>query len=249
MQSKTDFEFNLAISGARCPDLVRGAARQVDPLLGLLKRNAAQWDRGVVVIRIGVNSIATPQQLQRYRVEGLDQGALHDIRECSSAIRAAMEALRAVHPSVRILLVGLFDESDAPPLIQEVIPPEELKRLRTVLDQFDDEIGRLAEEDPLAVFLEDRTWWRERWGSHDPETGIPQPRSLSLGGPTRISNTRGDHPRNAVLEDGHAGTAVNGIWAQNLVNALRREFGFDLTPISLDEIAELVDPDGSHGIR
>jgi hypothetical protein len=60
--------------------------------------------------------------------------------------------------------------------------------------------------------------------------------------------TEGDRPTHAVLADGHAGTAWNGLWARNLVDVLNRAFGLGIPQIRVEEIARLADPDGALGL-
>ena len=66
---KLDFQYNFAVSGAGCADLVEGYGRQTQRLLYLMKKKPLQWQNGLIVIRIGINSIGQTRQLERYAEE------------------------------------------------------------------------------------------------------------------------------------------------------------------------------------
>jgi hypothetical protein len=55
-----------------------------------------------------------------------------------------------------------------------------------------------------------------------------------------ITNTQGDDPKNAVVNDGHAGTIWNGLWAAALIDLVNLEFGMNIAPISRSEIARII---------
>jgi hypothetical protein len=108
-------------------------------------------------------------------------------------------------------------------------------------------LGALAAADSRAVFFSDRQWFRTVWPSADEQDGAASG-ALDLGGPVRVVNDTGDHPRFATLADGHAGTVQNGLWARALVSLLRERFALRLRPIEPAEIASLADPTGEYGI-
>jgi hypothetical protein len=72
--AKMDFRYSMALSGATCADLTTGRGRQVQPLADIIGANAARWSRGVVVVRIGINSIGNTA-LDRHARNGLDAEA------------------------------------------------------------------------------------------------------------------------------------------------------------------------------
>lgn len=244
---KEDFRNNMALSGARCEDLTSGLSRQVSPLLGILRREPEAWSRGIVVIRIGINSMGRADQLDQYAETGLDAAARSSVDDCMEHISSTIRSVRSVSPNVKLALVGVAEDPNGAGNADRWRSPTALSRIRQVLDYFDERLTALAAFDPAAVFVEDRAWWVERFGGRD-GAGSLAPKSVSLGGPTSVTNSVGDHPTHAVTADGHAGTVTNGLWLNHLVSRLNQRFGLGLTPLSDGEIAYLVDPVGALGI-
>jgi len=244
---KEDFENNLAISGARCEDLTTGVTQQVMPLTDIMRRDPASWQRGLVVIRIGVNSLESSEQIAEYARSGLTSSARAAVDACVAHIREAVRRLREVQPRVGVALVGLADDLNWVPLVQRWHSAPEVERVRAVLDYFDAEMQRLAQESPPAVFVDDRAWWTLYWGDRAPD-GVPDYRAVSLGGRESITNTQGDHPRNGVVADGHAGTICNALWARHMIERVDEVLGLGISPPLDAEIADLVDPSGDLGL-
>lgn len=244
---KEDFEYNLAWSGAECADLTEGPGAQADTLVRIIERDPGLWDGGVVVVKIGINSLQTPEQLEEYAASGLNEEAARRVAACVGHISASVEAIRSTSARPGIALVGLFEEPNWVPLVDRWQTADAIANIRAVLDHFDGELERLSRSDDAAVFVDDRQWWKEHWGDRD-QLGIPHYRAVSLGGATAVTNTQGDSPVNAVLADGHAGTVQNGLWARHLVGKLNAAFGLELDPPRDAEIAGLADPDGRLGL-
>jgi lysophospholipase L1-like esterase len=244
---KEDFRFNLALSGAACADLLEGPYRQVDRLLYLMALAPQRWERGVVVIRIGVNDIGTLEALDRFAGSGLDDAARRLVGRCNDAIRRAMAAIRARHPRTAIVLAAPSDNRNLAKNLDRWRDPVAHARIGEVLEWHERELQSICARDPRAVVFSDRLWAARLWGSRD-ASGMPAYRAVNLGGPTSVTNSIGDHPRNATLADNHAGSVVNALWARDLVVLLGERFGFPITPISDAEVARLVDLKGEFGI-
>jgi hypothetical protein len=91
------------------------------------------------------------------------------------------------------------------------------------------------------VFFDDQAWVLERWGSRDAD-GRSVYKTVTIGGALQVTNTAGNAPVNALMEDHHAGLAYNALWAQSMVSSLNAGFGLSITPISDAELAGFVLP-------
>jgi hypothetical protein len=244
---KQDFQYDFAFSGARCNHLVETMAAQTVPLVRLMDRDAERWSRGVVVIRIGINSVGGLADLDEYATTGPSPAVRARLRDCTRHIERAVARIRAGHPTTRVVLVGIFDDSNWAKLLDRWHDPAALANIATVLDVFDDHLRELAAGDPWCAFLDERAWFRRHWGGRAGD-GRPAYRSVNVGGAVPVSNTAGDHPRNLAVADGHAGTVANGLWLQELISLIETRWRLGFTPIRLDEIARLADPTGDLGI-
>ncbi|MEL1266204.1 SGNH/GDSL hydrolase family protein [Pseudoxanthomonas putridarboris] len=235
---KEDFRYNFAVSGASCDDLMEGQ-RQVPHLLQLMDESPARWRNGVVLIRIGVNSFGQREKLDRLAADPRDPAVLAQVDACIAGVRAGVAAIHARHPQARIVLVGIFDNAHIAHNFDLWRSPRQLANLQPALDRYDDALRAMAAKDARIAFFDDRQWFANRWGTRDRE-GKPAYRPVSIAGKFRVTNTAGDAPVNAILADGHAGTAWNALWAQSLVVLLNARFGLELTPIGETEILPLV---------
>lgn len=235
---KLDHQNNLAFSGARCSSLNGGHGEQVGALLDIMRRRPDAWERGVVVIRIGVNDFGQPDQLHRLLLTDQATGALHVIAHCVREIEVAVDRIHQAAPGVTIVLVGIFDNANWPKALERWRNPSELLVIEEGLDVFDDGLRRVAQQDRRVLFHDDRAWFRELWGSRDTQ-GNPDYSSVSVGS-WSVSNTAGDGPENVVLADGHFGTLANGLWLNSLIRQIVRETSIHLTPIHSDELESLV---------
>jgi hypothetical protein len=245
---KQDYQYNFAISGARCDDLMGGDFREAHHLVQLMDREPAAWRDGIVVIRIGVNSIGQFVALNQFAQEGASPAVRATIMPCVTAIRDATGLIRQHHPHTRIVLVGIFDNAHWPRFHQHWRTAAERSKIAAALDLFDDALKAIAKDDAGIAFFDDRAWFRHHWGDRDEAAGSAY-RQVSLGGKRAITNTAGDEPFNAVLADGHAGTVWNALWAQRFVEVTNAAFGLNVPPITVDEIARLADGEGAWGIR
>lgn len=242
---KQDYRYNFAVSGAGCEDLMDGY-REVPSLVALMDQDPAPWRTGVVVIRIGINSFGTQGSLQRLGRDPRDPQVAARIAGCERSLKAAVAAIHQRHPSVRIVLVGSFNDSNSAKHFDHAWTPTALANIDQALDAYDRSLLDMARADDRLAFFNDRAWYAARWGGRDAR-GRPAYRDLVLPGGIRISNTVGDSPTHATLEDGHDGVAWNAAWAQSMIVLLNARWGLGLTPITNDEIAALVKADVARG--
>jgi hypothetical protein len=246
---KQDYRYNLAFSGARCVHLTQTPSRQTQSLLHRMAADPERWAQGVVVIRIGVNNIGHRPELDQFARDGLSPEARALVSDCVRHIDHAVRLIRAAHPTTRLVLVGIPDNTEWAIYHEFWQDTAALANISRVLDFFDAEVQAIAARDAQAAFLEDRAWFRAYWGTRSPVDGRPAYRALSLGGRDSIRNSIGDDPRNVVIADGHNGTVLNGLWVNRVIELLNARWDTRLTPLSLDEIARAADPDDRFGIR
>lgn len=244
---KRDFAHNFAISGATCDRLVSGRGAQAPALAAMLDAHPQDWERALIVVRIGINSLGTPPQMARFASGGLDADNRAQALSCVGAIEQTVRRIRRRHAEPYILLVGVLDNAEEPTAQDRTYSPGQRQRIRSVLDLFDEGLRAIAARDPRARFLDDRAWFHRHWLAPDPD-GWVSAEGVSLGGPRRVTLTRGDEPWHAVLADGHAGTVWNGLWAATIVEIVNTLFGTTIPPIRRDEVARLADPDGRYGL-
>jgi hypothetical protein len=245
---KLDFRYNFAVSGAECADLMTGYYRQAPRLLAQMNRAPEQWKNAVVMIQIGVNTIGQNESLDRYAKSGVTPQIRAEILACVEAHRQAISLIAASHPQTRFVVVGIFDNANIASNFERWATPVELANIAVALDIFDAGLRSLCAANLNITFIDARNWFRDHWGARD-ANGKPAYKSVNLGGATSVTNTRGDEPRNAVLADDHGGVVYNALWARRSIEAMNSAFSLNLTPITLAEIAVLVDPTGSVGLR
>jgi len=192
-----------------------------------------------VVIRLGLNNWSGLLDLQAG-----DPNA-RELREvtafCAGEIGAAITLIHAAHPSTRILLVGIGDEMDDPANFERWRSAAETSNIRAALDAFNSAIRRLAADDARLAYFDDLAWFRRHWGSRTAE-GTPDYKTVEISPALRVTNTIGDDPHNAVLEDRHPGLVWNALWAQALAARLREAFGVAVAPIDNEELRRFLEP-------
>lgn len=236
---KQDYEYNFAWSGAACSDLTIGPGAQSKQLLHLLAQDAKDWKNGIVLIRIGINTLGKKKFLDRVAEEGLSTFVVAEVNACTMAVESAIKEIRQSHPELKIVLVGILNNSDWPPYFQYWQSSIAQANINSALDIFDRQLHLLAVRDKLIAFFDDRANFRRYFGGRS-AGGKPQYRSVNLAEGVVISNTKGDSSEHAILEDGHAGTLLNTLWSRDLINFLNMEWALGLTPISDQEIVDLV---------
>jgi hypothetical protein len=242
MPRKTDYRYNFAFIGATCKTLMIGERRQAPRLVELMNREPERWRDGVVVIRIGINSVGDGGSLAALARDPRAPQVMQATSECVGYIRAAVNLIRASHPTTRLVLVGIFNDS-----FWESHSPQELDNISSGLDHFDDALKALAASQRQCLFHDDRAWFSSTWGMRGADGQFTHP-DVVIGHGFHVHGTVGDHPSNAILADGHAGAVWNALWAQRLVRALNERFGLHVPDIREDEIARLLDPHGTYGM-
>lgn len=238
---KQDYRYNFAVSGAVCSHLTEGSQRQAQRLAALMADDPGRWRHGVVVIRIGLNDWAGLIDAQARRADAADMPETRDtIARCTGHMTEAMRRVRAVAPDVRIVLVGVADESADPETFERWNSKAETDNIRAALARFNDAIEKLAKTTPGTVFFDDDAWVRKTWGSRDAD-GKPAYRTVPIGTVLRVTNTAGDAPQHAILADHHAGLVYNTLWTQSLIERLREGFGLPLTPITDAEVTRFIE--------
>jgi hypothetical protein len=244
---KMDHEFNFAMSGARCAELLDDGFPQAPALLNLMNRSPRRWANGVVIIRMGINGVGLTPQLEEYASSGLTPAVRQRVAACVTSVDRASRLIRSKHPTTKLVIVSISDDRNVASNLERWRDRAALENIESVLAHFDEGLRGLA-QDSNTIFLDERDWFRRQWGGRTPD-GMPDYRTMSFGGRESVSNSIGDHPRHLTLTDGHAGTVSNGMWLVNLVDLLNQRWNIGLTPITESEIARLADPDGRYGIR
>lgn len=245
---KIDYRYNFAVSGADSHDLMIGPYRQAPRLLHLMNGDPERWKAGIVLIRIGVNTIGKASALDRFATEGVTPAVTSEVLECASWIGRAIDLISHNHPQTRFVVVGILDNSDSPPYFGRWMNVSDREAITAALDLFDNSLRAFADRDLRVAFFDDRAWFRGVLGGRGID-GQPAYRSVSLGGHAVVTNTMGDEPVHAVLADGHAGTVWNALWAAGLVRFLNSVFELEIPPVSIDEVGSLVDPTDDFGMR
>lgn len=249
-QRKEDFWYNYAMSGAGCSALLDEQSGQVPALLKEIDRDPKVWKSlpTVVVIRIGINDLGTRNRLAEFAQAGAAEDGRAMANNCADAVASAVKMLKQRDPSLHIILVGILNNVDWPPIHEKYQDPESQARIAAVLDVYDQRLRKLASETDGVEFFDDRAFFRSHFGGRD-ANGKPAYKEVSLGGKRKVSVTQGDEPFHAVIGDGHAGTVWNGLWAAAIVERFNRLPGVHIRPISEAEIARIADPNDQFGLR
>lgn len=244
---KFDYRFNYALSGMAGSSLLEAWPWQAKWFAARIRSNESLWQKGVVIIRIGTNDIGQMKHLQAYAQSGLTPEVQTRVEMHVRQIADAVKLIRDKNQSVRIVLTGIFDNTvvshDGLPTYTKF----QVLKMRDVLDEFDNGLRSVTRTSHGIAFMNDRQWFQKYW-PEDPLTLERSENQLFLGGTVGITNTKGDHPKNVILGDNHAGTVMNALWAGELIQLMNHKFGFQVPPIKKDEIADLVDPTGKLGI-
>lgn len=238
---KEDYRHNFAISGAICSDLMTGRYRQAPRLLSLMDLEPERWRNAIVVIRIGVNSFGGGRSLDALADDPATPDVLATMDTCVQYIQQAVDLISERHPHTRFVLVGIFNNAHWPKNLEKWQSHAQLTHISMGLDHFDHALRALAGAAPKQrLFFDDRAWFKHLWGTRNP-AGKPSYRTVDLGGKLQVTNTAGDEPWHSVVQDGHAGTVWNGLWAQALIDQLNVHFELGIEPISTEEILEAID--------
>ncbi|MBX3622879.1 MAG: SGNH/GDSL hydrolase family protein [Rhizobacter sp.] len=236
---KETHQHNLAWASG-CESLTTGPWRQAPRLVDVMDEQPQAWTRGVVVIRIGVNSFGKDADLDALAQRPDDPGVQATINTCIGYIREAVGMIHAHHPRTRIVLVGIFDNSHWVPLLQRWLEAQARANIAQGLDRFDNALRAMAAADPARIaFFDDRAWFARHWGGRDAQTGAPAYRTVTVG-KLAVTNTQGDSPDHAVLGNAHTGLVWNTLWTQSLVDLIRDRFALPIPAITDDEVERFV---------
>lgn len=237
---KQDYEYNFAFSGAVCGQLTDGGKAQTPRLLQLMQRDPARWRDGIVQVRIGINTLGTRAFLDRAASEGLTDDVAAAVHACADSVVSSARMIRKAFPRTRIVLVGILNNSDWPPYFRYWQSPAAQQNINAVLDAFDSQLDTFASADARIAFFDDRAWFARYWGGRD-AAGKPAYESHVLAGRFEVRNTQGDAPLNGILEDGHAGTIANAIWARDFIDFLNEKFGLDISPVTEADLVTIAE--------
>lgn len=248
-QHKEDFRYNFAFSGATCSALLDPHRGQVPALMAEMGQDARRWQAGpsVVVVRIGINSLGTRKELEAFAARGADDRNLAQVNSCADHVANALARLKAAYPALHVVLVGILNNVDWPPFHAHWQDRQAQANINAVLDVYDARLRVLAGKYERVEFFDDRAFFRRHFGARDAD-GKPAYKQLDLGGSRPVSVTQGDEPFHAVLQDGHAGTVWNGLWAGAMIERFNRIEGVDIPPLRESEVAQLADPAGRFGL-
>lgn len=246
--AKQDYLYNQAYSGAVCDNLNSTQTDQVGRLLTAMQRQPGRWKDGVVLIRIGTNDFGTQESLEALSRNSAAPQPVALMDACVRQIRTSVERLRGAHPTLRIVLVGIFNNADWARFHAHWQSPQAMANIHEGLARFNHGLRMIAQGDARIAFFDDQAWFSALWGTRL-ASGKPVYKTVRFGAHFDVTNTGGDEPGHATLADGHAGTVWNALWAQSLVSLLNGHFGLAVPPLQTDELLNFIDPDGQLGIR
>lgn len=236
---KDDYLYNFAFSAKGCKALMEGAYRQAPRLVALMDREPERWRRGVLVIRTGLGEWSQSMDLQAQ--DPMAPALQPVIDGCVQYIGEAIRLIHASHPDTRVVVVGVVNEASDPLFFDRWRSGREFGNIEKALGRLNTALRQAAEAQPNTVFFDDQAWVLARWGSRDAD-GRPIYKTVTIGGALQVTNTAGNAPGNALMEDHHAGLAYNALWAQSMVSSLNAGFDLSITPISDAELAGFVLP-------
>jgi hypothetical protein len=234
---KIDYRHNMAVWGSDCRTLLYSPWRQAPRLIDIMDESPADWARGVVIIRIGVNDFGK-ESLFELAKNPKAARPVTVIQQCIEDIRQTVNLIHARNAQTRIVLVGIFNNAHWAPLIGEFQSPLELRNIDIGLDIFDNSLRQMALSDPRVAFFDDRAWFKRLWGGRNAE-GMPAYRTIEIAG-LAVSNSSGDMLEHATLTNGHNGLVWNTLWTQELVELLRHHFGLPIEGISDTEVEKFI---------
>lgn len=239
---KMDFQFSFAQSGAECSALTQG--RMTARLIALMDRDPSAWQRGIVLIRIGINDLGSEEALNQI-AENSNTAQIQELMQaCTKHIRTTVDAIQARHPNTHIVIVGLFNNAHWAPLTQKWATAAEQKRITTMVSAFNEQLRALARE-PHRSFFDDVKWFDSQWGGRDSD-GRANYKIVRIMEKWPTTNTLGDQPSHAGLKDGHAGTVWNLKWAQAIISHINANTSIKLPEVTDQELAQFLN---AHGIQ
>lgn len=235
---KYDFQYNFAIGGAQCDDLMSGL-RQAPFLADLIATDPARWVDGIVVIRIGGNNFGKADSLDLLAHNPLAVPVQQSIRACLDQIHQAMTLLQKRQARLRFVLVGVYDNTQWADYFDRWRDPRAVANIQAGLAQFDGALRAWADADPRLAFFDDHLWFQSHWGGRN-SAGLPDTHLVNLAGRWTVRNTLGNSPDHAALLDGHAGAVWNALWARSLLDLMNTRFDLRIPPLDEQELFELL---------
>src|SRR5262249_17277697 len=89
-----DYRYNFAMSGAECSDLL-GGWQEAPALVKLMDESPARWQRGIVIIRIGINTFGKLKSMEGLARDPPDADVLARIDGCIADYRNTVALIRA----------------------------------------------------------------------------------------------------------------------------------------------------------
>jgi GDSL-like Lipase/Acylhydrolase family len=239
---KHDYLHNLAFGGARCDSLSGYDGRLVRRLLAQMDLAPAMWQRGVVVISLGVNDFGHGDNLDRLASNAKDPLVLGKIERCLAEIGAAVRSIHSRHAQTRVLLVGILGDVIDPSNHGRWQSAPAISNIDAGLDVFDKGLQALATADPRVAFVSQRQWCAATWGLRD-ANGRPQYKTVAIGEQFSANNHKaGNDPKHALTGDEHTGVVWNTLWAKHLIEVMRQSWRLPITALSDDEVAKSLAP-------
>lgn len=236
---KEDYLYNFAFSAMGCEQLMQGKYRQAPRLVALMDREPERWRHGVVVIRTGLGEWS---QFMDQQAKDPNAPELQPVIDgCVKHIGDAIALIHTRHPATRVVVVGVVNEASDPLYFDRWQSGVEFRNIEKALGRLNGALRQLAQAHANTIFFDDQAWVLERWGSRDAD-GMPAYRTVTVGGKLQVTNTAGNEPTHAIMEDHHSGLAYNALWAQSLIERLNAGFGLTITPIGEPELARFVLP-------
>ena len=236
---KEDSLYNFAASGAVCDDLITGPFRQAPRLAELIAQDPNGWADAITVIRMGGNDIGHHPMLQLVAKEPTAPAFLERVANCVRRTREAVDLLHEAQPTLRIVIVGPFNDTDDPYSREEWHSATEQANLRRAFSFFIDDLRKLTAGNSRLHFMDDRPWFIRRWGERD-ANGNPTYKTVRIEGVLDVTHTVGDEPTHSVMKDDHNGLVWNTFWAQALVEELNTAWQLGIPPITESEIAGFI---------
>lgn len=225
---RTGYEYNFARTGATVNSMF--VSSQVEGLRDEIKKGKVN----VAIIAIGANDFApyiTPDGYDAlYNNTVSETAMLRKKNQIVSDIRTAIDVLQS-SGDVRIILVLIPDWGNHLG-VRLVFPlPESRRRVTDLVEATNADLMKLADERGI-VTVNPNTFYRSVFADSQTE--------MRLGKYTFTTIIPGDDPRSLFLDDGiHAGTVLNGLFANQIIIALNRTMGTSIRPFSHEEIIRM----------
>jgi hypothetical protein len=236
---KEDFLYNLAASGAGCNDLMSGIYRQAPRLADLMRPQPDAWRGAIIVIKMGINDIGNYSMLKLMAQDPSSPVVRERSLNCANRIEETILFLRKIQPKIRFVLVSPFNDNDDPGNLAEWNSALEQANLKKGFMHLDNSLRTITTKNQSVHYMNDGEWFHMRWGSRD-ANGKPNYQTVHIAGVIDVTNTAGDEPTNAVLNDHHAGLVWNTLWAQALVNEINDAWMVGIPAITDGEAAEFI---------